>query len=338
MPGWTLPDSIFWDGSSCLVSAGNRFAEPLFQSLPVYVLLPVGTVAALAWLGRRHRRAALLLAAALAAQAIGWAVVWGPRTAGQWVRVPSATAATLASVQTRIPASAEVIASQGVVGRFSGRTAVHELVGPGTTPIDRAEVWFVVTPSAGTELQSTASAMALIGQLAGPVGATLVVHRNGVWAFRWHPPAGLRTVRIPDGSGWLPGWTAPGTGHAVVTGPVASWHAAAGPGPGYAAYGLAWQEPPGRYRATVRLAAAHPVSVEVWNATATCCSRGSTFPPPMASRPSPCRSWPPSPIRPRCTRDGARSGPTSCRRRPGSAWRSGSGHQEAGRSASTGPA
>ena len=110
------------------LSLGLVFAEPSFQALPIYVLLPVGTVAVLTWLARRHRRTALLLAGLAAAQTLGWAAVWGPRTPSQWLRVPAASAATLTALAAEIPASAEVIASQGVVGRFSGRPEVNELV------------------------------------------------------------------------------------------------------------------------------------------------------------------------------------------------------------------
>lgn len=247
------------------LSAGSRFTEPLFQSLPVYVLLPVGTVAVLGWLARRYRRAALVVAGVLVVQAAGWAAIWGPRVPGQWLRISPGTAAALAETARMIPPSAEVIASQGVIGRFSGRTAVHELAHSGSVPLDRPEAWFVIAPAAGTELQATASAMALIGRVATLPGSSLMLHRDGVWAFRWYPPASQRTLAVPDGSGWLPGWAAPGTGHDVVTGPLPSWHAAAGTGPGYAAYGLAWQEPLGRYQATVALSAARPVSVEVWD-------------------------------------------------------------------------
>ena len=58
---------------------GDLFSEPLFQSLPVYVLMPVATVGALGWLTRRHRRAGLLAAAVVVAQAIGWSAVWAPQ-------------------------------------------------------------------------------------------------------------------------------------------------------------------------------------------------------------------------------------------------------------------
>jgi hypothetical protein len=250
------------------LSPGYRFAEPLFQDLPIYILLPVGTVAVLTWLARRHRRTAILIAGLLAVQALGWAAVWGPRTGVQWLRVSSPAAATLASVEARIPASAEVIASQGVVGRLSSRADVHELTGPGTAPIDRGDVWFVVAPSAGIELQSTASSMALIQGLASSLHATLVAHAHGVWAFRWRPPPGVRTVRVPDGAGPLAAWTAPGAaGRAVTAGPVTDWHVTSTGGEGYVVDGLAWQEPAGRYQASVTLSSAGPVNVEVWNDT-----------------------------------------------------------------------
>ena len=96
--------------------ADRTYAYPSFQWLPLYVLLPVGTVAVLGWLARRRRRMALLLAGLVVAQALAWAAVWVPQTPGRWLRVSGATAATLARIEARIPASAEVIASQGVMG------------------------------------------------------------------------------------------------------------------------------------------------------------------------------------------------------------------------------
>jgi hypothetical protein len=247
---------------------GFLFAQPTFQYLPVYVLVPVGTVAVLGWCARRHRRAALLLGCFLVVQTLGWTVVWGPRTAGQWLRVPSSSAATLASIETRIPASAEVIASQGIMGRFSGRTDIQALFGPGQLPLNGSETWFVIAPLAGVETLSTASAMALVGELAGPLHATLVTQANGVWAFRWDPQPGVHSVTVPVGSTPLPAWAAAGAaGCAIVTGPVTAWHAASTGGRGYVADGLAWQEPTGWYEAQVTLSATGPVNVEVWDDT-----------------------------------------------------------------------
>jgi hypothetical protein len=245
---------------------GLLFSEPLFQSLPVYVLMPVATVGVLGWLTRRHRRIGLLLTGLVAAQAIGWSAVWAPRTPHQWLRVPASTAATLAAVEARIPASAAVFASQGVVGGFSSRYYVRPL--NGKLPLRPGQVWFVFAPWAGIETQSTASAMAFIAELAGPLHATLVTHANGVWAFRWDPPLGMRTIDVAGNSSPLPAWAAPGAaGISVTTGPSALWRMTSTGGRGYVADGLAWQEPPGRYEAQVTLSATGPVNVEVWNDT-----------------------------------------------------------------------
>jgi Predicted membrane protein (DUF2079) len=249
-----------------ILSAGWRFAQPSFQLLPVYVLVPIGTVAVLAALAARRRRAALAVAGILVAQAACWAVIWGPQLPVHWLRVSPPAAAELAAIRARIPATAAVTASQGVLGPFSGRLTVHALVDSGKTPVSRPATWFVIAPSAGTELQATASSMALIGQLAGPLHAQLVAAGAGVWAFRYVPPPGQRFLRLPPATAAVPAWAAAGaTGQPVTTGAPGSWHAAGGQRAGYITDGMAWLVPPGQYQATVSLAASGPVNVEVWD-------------------------------------------------------------------------
>jgi hypothetical protein len=241
-------------------------AEPSFQFLPVYLMLPVGTVAVLARLLRR-RRLALLLAVLFAGQALGWAAVWGPRTSSQWLRVSAPAAATLARAEAQIPASAGVIASNGIIGRFSARADLQRLVAPGPLPVYR-QTWFVISPSQGVEGESPASAMALIGELAGPLHATLVADANGIWVFRWTPPPGVRQITVPDGSSPVPAWAAEGAASQAMTdGPVSYWHMAATGTRGYVADGIEWLEQPGRYVAAVALSASAPVNVEVWDNT-----------------------------------------------------------------------
>jgi hypothetical protein len=246
--------------------SGFLFSEPLFQSVPIYVLMPVATVGVLGWLTRRYRRFGLVVTGLVAAQAIGWAAVWGPRTPHQWLRVPGSTAATLAAVEARIPASAAVFASQGVVGRFAGRYDVRPL--NGNLPIRPGQDWFIFTPWAGIETQKTAGAMFFAGQLASSMHATLVTDANGVWAFRWSPPPTLRRLRVPSGTSPLPAWTAPGAaGRAVLTGPASGWHVTSTGREGYVADRLEWRRWPGQYQASVTLSATGPVNVEVWNNT-----------------------------------------------------------------------
>jgi hypothetical protein len=246
---------------------GVLFAEPLFQSLPVYVVLPAASVGVLAWIGRRHQRVALALAGLIVAQALAWSAIWAPRTPQQWLRVPAGAAAVLARVQARIPDSAAVFASQGVVGRFSARLDVRPLPAPSDVPV-HGETWFVVVPAQGVETQSTGEAMSVIGQLADRLHAALVAHADGVWAFRWRPPPGVRSVTVPQGVTALPAWASPGVaGRDVLAGPASAWHVTSTGRGGYVADGLAWQRPPGQYRASVSLAAGGPVNVEVWNDT-----------------------------------------------------------------------
>jgi hypothetical protein len=247
---------------------GYLFAEPMFQSVVVYLLLPVGTVLILAWLLRRHRRVAWALAGLLAAQALGWAIVWGPRTGGQWLRVSAPAAATLTGLERSIPSSAAMIVSQGVIGGFSDRADLYSLMGTAPVPVAAGSDWVVVAPVVGVELQSTASSMALVGELAGPLHATLVSHDNGVWAFRWTPPAGMRRLIVPGDSAPVPAWAADGAaGYPVLDGPASGWHMAATGGRGYVADGMQWREPAGRYLADVQLSTSVPVNVEVWDDT-----------------------------------------------------------------------
>jgi Predicted membrane protein (DUF2079) len=194
---WLLPITIVVLLTNNLAQ-GDTFAVPGFQTLPLYVLLPAGTVAILGRLAGRHRRAALLVTGVVVAQAMAWAVVWGPRTE-HWLRVPAPTAVTLARVESRIPASAEVIASQGVVGRFSGRTHVRALIGPGPIRLSGGTTWFVVVPRWGIETAPRATSLAFVRELAGPLHAELVAHAHGVWAFRWQPPPGTHTITVPRG-------------------------------------------------------------------------------------------------------------------------------------------
>ena len=244
------------------------FGEPNFQNVPLYVILPVGTVVVLAWLLRRHRRTALVVAGVAAAQAIGWAAIWGPQIPIQWLRVSGAEAGTLASVQARIPASAEVIASQGVVGRFSGRTHLYSIHGPGGKLPLLPGTWFVITPTSGIESLSTTSSMALIGELAGPLHAQLITHANGVWAFRVTPPPGINSIYVPTGMAPHPAWAAAGVaGRPVLDGPESTWHMAAIGARGYVADGMQWQIYPGRYQVSVTLSASAPVNVELWDDT-----------------------------------------------------------------------
>ena len=202
--GWLLPTSVIVLLANNLYTSW-LFAAPSFQGLPLYVLLPVGTVAMLSWLARRspadgpcaHRPPAR--AGARPGRPYGCR---GSRPVAARVRP---AAATLARCRDPHPGSAEVIASQGVIGGFSGRADMYALDASPRPCAGAAKDLVRHRPGGWHRMQSTASAMALIGELAGPLHATLVAHANGVWAFRWRPPPGVHGVVVPDGAALRPG-------------------------------------------------------------------------------------------------------------------------------------
>jgi hypothetical protein len=262
--GWLLPVTGVVLAANNLF-AGLLFAAPGFQTLPVYVLLPVGTVAAATWLLRRVRWIAWPLLAASLTLALGYSIVWLPQVPGHWLRVPAPAAAALSGVLARIPGSAEVIASQGIMGRFSSREDVQAIFGPGPLRLRGGNTWVVVVPSYGEESESPGSAMRLVSYLAGPMHAKLEAASNGVWAFRFDAP-GNGTLNVPTDIGPIQAWTTAGkAGRAIMSGPPATWHVRATGQSGYIADGMEWEDQPGSYVATLTLAAAGPVNVEVWN-------------------------------------------------------------------------
>ncbi len=244
------------------------FLTPGFQEFLLLVLVPVGSVDILARVARLRPRWAVVGSVLLAVNAVAWSVVWMPNTASHWLRVSPAAASALRSVQHQIGPTDEVIASQGVSGRFSNRTWIYPILAPGALPVRATTVWVIVAPDQGIETLSVVSSDALIAELAGPLHASLVSDRAGVWAFRWSPPPGTHSLTVPSEVPTVPAWATTGAaGKSVTTGPPADWRAVGTGRAGYVVSGDYWRVPPGQYRATVELSATIPVHVEVWDAT-----------------------------------------------------------------------
>ncbi len=244
------------------------FIVPGFQDIILYVLLALGTVDVLVRLARRRPRWAAVAAAVVALNAVAWGTAWLPRTVEQWLRVSPAAAAVLSSVQRQIPVGDQVVASQGVVGRFSERRWIYPVFGPSTLPVHTSTVWVIVAPTQGIETAPIPVSDALVAELAGPLHATLVAHDAGIWAFRWNPAAGTRDLVVPSAVPTVAAWTTTGpAGRSVTTGPSADWRAVGTGVPGYVVAGDYWRELPGRYQATVELSTSVAARVEVWDAT-----------------------------------------------------------------------
>ncbi|MGC1406848.1 MAG: DUF2079 domain-containing protein [Candidatus Dormiibacterota bacterium] len=248
---------------------GNRFSQPLFQNILLYVVVPLGTVLVLTYLYRRWRGVALGLGALAVANALVWSAIWGPQIPATWLLVPGPSAAVLARADALIPPSAEVVVSQGVSGRFGDRSLLYLVFAASQRiPLRSRDTWWIVAPSVGIETESTIAGAALVAELAGTLHAHLVLHGAGVWIFHWVAPAGRHSIAVAKTPTVVKAWLFAGTaGTPLVNGPASSWRAASTGHAGYVVSGDYWRESPGDYEATVTLAASGRVKMEVLNAT-----------------------------------------------------------------------
>lgn len=252
-------------------SPGSReLASVPFQNLAVGLFVSYGTVLLL---GRalsrgRWRRPLLGLGAGLAGVAVVWSAVWLPAAPSASLRVSPSAAEALAAARAMVPPGAEVIAWQGVIGRFSDRGQLYPVLTPGTYPVSGRPVYVLAAPYAGIEVASVQQSLLALARLAGPLHAHLLLSRAGVWLWSWDPPPGATKLALSGGEGALPAWALnPGAGEAVLSGPPAGWHLASPGRPGYVASGDYQRLSPGAYLATAEVASTGPVSVEVWDDT-----------------------------------------------------------------------
>jgi hypothetical protein len=177
--------------------------EAAFQIFPVFLFVPLGCALALCWLSRRSRPwrlAALLVGLAALVESVVLAVVWIPRSTPYFVRTSPEAATVLARALAITPPNAEVIASNGFIGRFAARPSVYAMeapVGGGTVPVRAREVEFVLSYRQGLETTPLANTKVAIDQIEHRLGARQVLDSAGIHVFLWHPGPGVRSVTLP---------------------------------------------------------------------------------------------------------------------------------------------
>lgn len=249
--------------------SGSLFAVPGFQNFPVYVFVTVGTVMVLQRIygSKRWRRGlASMIGVVLVINTIVWAAIWLVPYPSSWLLVNRAGGSEIDKALGMIPSSAEVIASQGIMGRFSDRSQVYALFGtPAYFPVKASEVYFVLSPSQGIEdpVQMTESALA---QVSGTLHAALVSYGAGIWVYRWLPPSSVTSVSLAAKAITIPAWTMRSQdGHPVTSGGVQTWRMVADGGAGYVVYGDYRSLGVGAYQASVSMSSSGPANVEVWD-------------------------------------------------------------------------
>jgi uncharacterized membrane protein len=192
------------------LNSNRAFLSPTiaFQTMAVVPFVFVGTVMVLVRIGTRAgghssgRRTGPALAISLAIGLCSLGIAQGVpllrALPGQWWRVDAPTAAVLRSELPSIPGDAEVIVSQGVIGRFADRRYVYPLLAsPQAFPVRSRLVMMVIVPTEGLESIPPAAARATISAARDRLHAVTVVDRHGVVVLIWHPPPGVGTVVLP---------------------------------------------------------------------------------------------------------------------------------------------
>jgi Predicted membrane protein (DUF2079) len=253
--------------------SGPLFSRPGFQNIILVPLIVVGTVAICAGLanraGKRRRWLVAALGAVIAANAVVWAGLWLPQLSTTWLRVSPGAAAVLNRLHHAMSPADEVITEQGISGGFSDRADLYELGDkPARLPVRARKVWVIFAPGQGVEPPSTAAVYADIGALAARPGMRLVASSDGIWAFEWRPPNGIKQLSVPGETDPVPAWMLAGaSGRAIRRGGPSAWHATSTTKPGYVIDQEYWRGTAGVYRATVTLSATGRANVELWNAT-----------------------------------------------------------------------
>lgn len=178
-------------------------AAAAFQNLAAAVFLTVGAVSFLTWVvrrGRWGRRLVWCFGAVALVQILVTSHLWISRIPSTFLQVNAATAHDLSTVLDRTPPDAEVIASQGVIGRFGARRSLYpylnEFADGQTIPIDGRDVVFVFVPHQGIEAATPAQTAAAVDVVRNRLHATPILSTPNVTAFRWSPPPGVTSVHF----------------------------------------------------------------------------------------------------------------------------------------------
>jgi hypothetical protein len=112
--------------------------------------------------------------------------------------VSGSAAAQLRAVQSQLPPGAELVVAGGVVGRFTDRQAVYpvEPAPQNPIPVTARTVVFVLTDQ-GEEGVTPAGEQADAAFVATQLGARVLLRKDGVTAFVWHPSPGTPPLVLP---------------------------------------------------------------------------------------------------------------------------------------------
>ena len=175
-----------------------------YQSWAAVLFLVVGSAFALRHIvsGGSSRAPLLVLGGVTLVLAVAMTTYGLTLLPGYIQRVTPAAEVELATVQRLLPARAEVVVSQGIIGRFSvGRSAYFYWPSgsPEKYPVegDHEPVVFILSPDEGTSDGNPAETRQAIGYIESRLHAQVMTKGAGVWALTWAPKGSTKTVVLP---------------------------------------------------------------------------------------------------------------------------------------------
>ncbi|AUW94236.1 hypothetical protein BXT84_09990 [Sulfobacillus thermotolerans] len=269
---WGLAIPIVIGASNILSRA---FASVSFQNFPLYGFVVIGTIDVLIkfmknYGGRFKAYVTSIVVFLIAANSMGWFITWAPKTPSHWLTVSPKAADTLLKALKMIPNDSEVIASQGIAGRFAARPWLYTILvnDNSSFPIHSHKLFFVVSPLQGIETVKETDQLSIIANLVRNNHAKLVMHGGGVWVLSWVVPRGQHFITLDSSSNTIPAWVLSTTnGTPVLVGRSSTWHIASMDGTGYVLDHDYWRIENGHYDVSVTLASSRAVNLEIWDTT-----------------------------------------------------------------------
>jgi hypothetical protein len=185
------------------LNSNYEFTFQAYQNFAVFPFTLFGTVMVLVWLAKRFHYGwipSVLVALAVITQAGTYAEATSPGNIRYFAsQIGAGPGAQLRKALALTPPGAEVIATIGIMGRFSARPYVYWF-DPGTPmPIHRRQVVFVFDPAIEYEIPEAQAPddIAAAAFVETHLHARVLVNADGVSAFEWRAPAHTSTVTLP---------------------------------------------------------------------------------------------------------------------------------------------
>jgi hypothetical protein len=179
-----------------------HFAQA-FQSWPAVLFLIAAYVLALhrvAGNAPLSRHVVYTFGTITIALAVTITALFAGQIPGYIARVSPAAAGELSALETKIPPDAEVIASQGVIGRFGAGRVAFSYWAYGrreTYAITARPVVFILAPVQGTAEGLPSETRRAIQYVGRSLAAKVLVHGHGIWVYSWMPEPGTTRVALP---------------------------------------------------------------------------------------------------------------------------------------------